>query len=99
MLGIGETRDVWTGYAHPVVFFVFGCLMVALVAESVGLTERLGRFILRYTGTNVARFSFIACIGFGVASSVMHDIAACAAPLVWSETSRGAVGAEHWSER
>lgn len=78
VLGIGETREVWAGYAHPVVFFVLGCLMIAIVAEAVGLTERLGRFILRYTGTNVVRFSFIACFGLGVASSLMHDIAACA---------------------
>lgn len=78
VFGIGETRDVWAGYAHPVVFFVLGCLMIAIVAEAVGLTERLGRFILRYTGTNVVRFSFIACFGLGIASSLMHDIAACA---------------------
>ena len=78
VLGIGDTREVWAGYAHPVVFFVLGCLMIAIVAEAVGLTERLGRFILRYTGTNVVRFSFISCFGLGVASSLMHDIAACA---------------------
>jgi sodium-dependent dicarboxylate transporter 2/3/5 len=78
VFGIGETREVWAGYAHPVVFFVLGCLMIAIVAESVGLTDRLGRFILRYTGTNVVRFSFISCLGLGIASSLMHDIAACA---------------------
>ncbi|MBU4532395.1 MAG: DASS family sodium-coupled anion symporter [Eubacteriales bacterium] len=78
VFGIGETRAVWAGYAHPVVFFVLGCLMVAIVAESVGLTDRLGRFILRYTGTNVIRFSFISCLGLGVSSAFMHDIAACA---------------------
>ena len=82
VLGIGETREVWAGYAHPVVFFVLGCLMIAIVAESVGLTERLGRFILRYTGTNVVRFSFIACFGLGVSSALMHDIAACAVGIM-----------------
>ena len=71
VLGIGETREVWAGYAHPVVFFVLGCLMIAIVAESVGLTERLGRFILRYTGTNVVRFSFISCFGLGDRKSVV----------------------------
>lgn len=78
VFGIGSTREVWAGYAHPVVFFVLGCLMVAIIAEKVGLTDRLGRFILRYTGTNVVRFSFISCFGLGVASSLMHDIAATA---------------------
>lgn len=78
LTGIGETREVWAGYAHPVVFFVLGCLMTAIVAEKVGLTDRLGKFILRYTGTNVVKFSFISCFGLGVASAVMHDIAACA---------------------
>lgn len=75
-LGIGDVKTVWAGYANPVVFFVLGCLMVAIIAEEVGLTDRLGKLILRYTGTNVVRFSFISCMGLGLASSVMHDIAA-----------------------
>ena len=75
-LGIGKTTQVWAGYANPVVFFVIGCLMIAIVAEKVGLTERLGNLILRFTGTNVIKFSFISCMGLGLASSIMHDIAA-----------------------
>jgi len=76
--GIDEVRNVWAAYADPVVFFVMGSLMIAIVVEKVGLTDRLGRFILRYTGTNVVKFSFVSCMGFGLASSVMHDVAACA---------------------
>ena len=77
VLGIGDVSTVWAGYANPVVFFVLGCLMVAIVAEQVGLTERLGRFILSYAGTNVVRFSFVSCVGLGISSAFMHDIAAC----------------------
>lgn len=77
VLGIGDVKEVWAGYANPVVFFVLGCLMVAIVAEQVGLTERLGRFILGFAGTNVVRFSFVSCVGLGISSAFMHDIAAC----------------------
>lgn len=77
ILGIGDVKTVWAGYANPVVFFVLGCLMVAIVSEQVGLTERLGKFILRYAGTNVVRFSFVSCVGLGISSAFMHDIAAC----------------------
>ncbi len=73
---IGDAKTVWTGYANPVVFFVLGCLMIAIVAEHVGLTDRLGNFLLRLTGTNVVKFSFVSCMGLGLASSVMHDVAA-----------------------
>ncbi|MCD5406611.1 MAG: DASS family sodium-coupled anion symporter [Desulfotomaculum sp.] len=78
LLEIGDRALVWSGYAHPVVFFILGCLMIAVVAESVGLTDRLGKFFLKIAGTNVIRFSFIMCMGLGIASSVMHDIAATA---------------------
>ena len=78
LLGIGERAVVFGGYAHSVVFFILGCLMIAVVAEHTGLTVRLGRFFLRIAGTNVIRFSFIMCMGLGIASSIMHDIAATA---------------------
>jgi sodium-dependent dicarboxylate transporter 2/3/5 len=82
LLGIGDPKDVWAGYANPVVFFILGCLMLAIIAEKVGLTERLGKYILGYSGTNVVRFSFVSCMGLGLASSIMHDIAACAAGIM-----------------
>lgn len=82
LLGIGTHGEVWAAYAHPVVFFILGCLMVAVVAEKVGLTDRLGKFILRHSGTNVVRFSFVMCMFLGLSSSVMHDIAAAAAGLM-----------------
>jgi sodium-dependent dicarboxylate transporter 2/3/5 len=82
LLGIGDAKDVWAGYANPVVFFILGCLMLAIIAEKVGLTDRLGRYILGFAGTNVVKFSFVSCMGLGIASSIMHDIAACAAGIM-----------------
>ncbi len=73
---VGSTSDVWLPFAHPVVFFVLGCLMIAAVAESVGLTRRLAQILLRYCGTNVVRFSFLSCILLGAAASIMHDVSA-----------------------
>ncbi len=82
LLGIGERAIVWSGYAHSVVFFILGCLMIAIVAEHAGLTVRLGKFFLKVAGTNVLRFSFIMCMGLGIASSIMHDIAATAVGIM-----------------
>lgn len=82
VLGIGDVTAVWAGYANPVVFFILGCLMLAVIAEKVGLTERLGRYIIGYSGTNVIKFSFVSCMGLGLASAIMHDIAAAAAGIM-----------------
>ena len=76
MLRIGELEQVWEAYAHPVVFFVIGCLMLANIAEQVGLTRRLGNLLLKYCGNNVVKFSFFACYLFGIASGFMHDVSA-----------------------
>ncbi|MCL0041745.1 DASS family sodium-coupled anion symporter [Peptococcaceae bacterium] len=82
VLGIADREAIWTAYASSVVFFILGCLMLAIIAEEVGLTERFGRFLLKIAGTNVIRFSFVMCMGLGLASSVMHDIAATAIGLM-----------------
>ncbi len=76
LFGIGETEQVWTSYAHPVVFFVIGCLMLANIAEQVGLTRRLGNFLLKNSSTNVVKFSFTTCLIFGLLSGIMHDVSA-----------------------
>ncbi len=76
LMGIGEVGSVWTAYAHPVVFFVIGCLMLANIAEQVGLTRRLGNILLRRCGNNVVKFSFFACYLFGILSGWMHDVSA-----------------------
>lgn len=81
-LGIGCSREVFPLYGHRVVFFILGCLMLAVIAEKVGLTDRLGKALLRMAGTNVIRFSFVMCMGLGIASSIMHDIAATAIGLM-----------------
>ncbi|MCK8825580.1 SLC13 family permease [Fuchsiella alkaliacetigena] len=79
---IGELEQVWTSYAHPVVFFVLGCLMLANIAEKVGLTKRLSNILLRYCGTNVVRFSFFSSLILGVASALMHDVSAATLGLM-----------------
>ncbi len=76
LLGIGEVEQVWTSFAHPTVFFVIGCLMLANIAEQVGLTKRLGNILISFSGSNVIRFSFMACYLFGLASGFMHDVSA-----------------------
>jgi len=76
LLRIGELQQVWTAYAHPVVFFVIGCLMLANIAEQVGLTRRLGNFLLKHCGNNVVKFSFFSSFVFGIASGFMHDVSA-----------------------
>ncbi len=76
LLGIGTPERIWTAYAHPVVFFVLGCLMMANVAERVGLTRRLGRLLVRHCGTNVVKFSFASCMVLGTAAAFMHDVSA-----------------------
>ncbi len=76
LFNIGELQQVWTAYAHPVVFFVIGCLMLANIAEQVGLTRRLGGFLLKHCSNNVVKFSFFSSVVFGIASGFMHDVSA-----------------------
>lgn len=73
---VGSSDQVWSAYAHPVVFFVLGCLMLANIAENVGLTRRLGNIMLRHCGTRVVTFSLWSCLLLGMASSLMHDVTA-----------------------
>ena len=76
--GIGDVKDVWAAYMHPVVVFIMCCLIFAISLDKAGMTQRLGYFIVRKAGTSVTRFTFILAIGLGLASSLMHDAAACA---------------------
>ena len=50
--------------------------------DKAGITKRLGYIVVKKAGTSVTRFTFILCIGLGIASSVMHDAAACAIGIV-----------------
>lgn len=81
-MGISDVKDAWAPYMHPVVVFIMCCLIFAISMEKAGLTKRIGYFIIKKAGTSVTRFTFIIAIGLGLASSFMHDAAACAIGIV-----------------
>jgi sodium-dependent dicarboxylate transporter 2/3/5 len=80
--GVADVKEAWAPYMHPVVVFIMCCLIFAISLDKAGLTKRLGYFIIKKAGTSVVRFTFIISIGLGIASSFMHDAAACAIGIV-----------------
>jgi len=82
IMGITDVKDAWAPYMHPVVVFVMTCLIFAIALDKVGITKRMGYFIVRKAGDSVTRFTFIIAMGLGIASSVMHDAAATAIGIV-----------------
>ncbi len=92
ILGIADVKDAWAPYMHPVVVFIMCCLIFAITLDKVGLTKRLGYFIIKKAGNSVTRFTFIIAVGLGLASSFMHDAAACAIGIVTMLPLMRAVG-------
>jgi sodium-dependent dicarboxylate transporter 2/3/5 len=82
MMGVGDVKDIWASYMHPVVVFIMCCLIFAISLEKAGLTTRLGYFIVKKAGDSVVRFTFIISIGLGISSALMHDAAATAIGIV-----------------
>ena len=82
IMDIGDVKDAWAPYMHPVVVFIMCCLIFAISMEKAGLTRRLGYFIVKKAGQSVTKFTFIITISLGLASSFMHDAAACAIGIV-----------------
>ena len=82
IMGIGDVKDVWAPYMHPVVVFIMCCLIFAISLDKAGLTRRLGYFIIKKAGNSVTRFTFIIAVSLGLASAFMHDAAACAIGIV-----------------
>jgi len=82
IMGISDVKDAWGPYMHPVVIFIMCCLIFAIGLDKAGITRRLGHFIVKKAGTSVIRFTFMIAIGLGIASSIMHDAAACAIGIV-----------------
>ena len=80
--GVSDVKDAWAPYMHPVVVFIMCCLIFAISLDKVGLTKRLGYFIIKKAGNSVTRFTFIIAISLGLASSFLHDAAACAIGIV-----------------
>jgi sodium-dependent dicarboxylate transporter 2/3/5 len=81
-LQIADVKEAWAPYMHPVVVFIMCCLIFAISLDKAGITKRLGFFIIKRAGSSVIKFTFIIAIGLGLASSVMHDAAACAIGIV-----------------
>lgn len=94
IMGIGEVKDVWASYMHPVVVFIMCCLIFAISLDKAGLTRRLGYFIIRKAGDSVVRFTFIISIGLGISSAFMHDAAATAIGIVTMLPLMRSVGIE-----
>ena len=82
IMGIGDVKDAWAPYMHPVVVFIMCCLIFAISMGKSGLTKRLGYFITKKAGSSVTKFTFIIAISLGLASSFLHDAAACAIGIV-----------------
>jgi len=82
IMRVGDVKEAWAPYMHPVVVFIMCCLIFAISLDKVGTTKRLGYFIIRRAGNSVTKFTFIITICLGWASSFMHDAAACAIGIV-----------------
>lgn len=82
LTGITDVKTAWAPYMHPVVVFVMCCLIFALALDKSGITKRLAYFIIKKAGTNVVKFTFILAGSLGIASSFLHDAAACAIGIV-----------------
>jgi sodium-dependent dicarboxylate transporter 2/3/5 len=82
IMGVGDVKDAWAPYMHPVVVFIMCCLIFAISLDKVGTTKRLGYFIIRRAGNSITKFTFIITVSLGWASSFMHDAAACAIGIV-----------------
>ncbi len=98
LMQVTDVKNAWAPYMHPVVIFIMCCLIFAIALDSVGLTKRLGHFIIKKAGNSVTRFTFIIAIGLGYASSFMHDAAACAVGIVTMLPMMRAVGIEPHSK-
>ena len=79
---ITDVKNAWAPYMHPVVIFIMCCLIFAIALDKAGITKRLGYYIIKKAGNSITRFTFMLAIGLGMASSFMHDAAACAIGIV-----------------
>lgn len=98
VLGIFDVKSAWAPYMNPVVVFIMCCLIFAVSLDKAGLTKRLGYFIVKKAGTSVTRFTFILTISLGIASSFMHDAAACSIGIITMLPLMRAAGIEPHSK-
>ncbi len=98
VMQIADVKTAWAPYMHPVVVFIMCCLIFAIALDKVGLTKRLGHFIIKKAGTNVVKFTFTISIGLGLASSFMHDAAAVSVGIITMLPLMRAAGIEPHSQ-
>jgi sodium-dependent dicarboxylate transporter 2/3/5 len=98
VMGVTDVKGAWAPYMHPVVVFIMCCLIFAIAMDKVGVTRRLGRFIIKKAGTSPTRFTFVMCIGLGCCSAFMHDAAATTIGLVTMLPLIRAAGIEPYSK-
>jgi len=94
LMQITDVKTAWAAYMHPVVVFIMCCLIFAISLDKVGLTTRLGYFIIKKAGNSVIRFTFLLATGLGICSAFMHDAAACAIGIVTMLPMMRAAGVE-----
>ncbi|HIJ41931.1 MAG TPA: DASS family sodium-coupled anion symporter [Deltaproteobacteria bacterium] len=94
LMGVADVKEAWAPYMHPVVIFIMCCLIFAISLGKAGLTKRMGYFIVKKAGNSVVKFTFIISMGLGIASSFMHDAAACAIGIITMIPLMRAVGIE-----
>lgn len=82
IMGVGDASTAWAPYMHPVVVFIMCCLIFAISLDKVGITKRLGYFVIKRGGNSVTKFTFIISISLGYSSAFLHDAAACAIGIV-----------------
>jgi sodium-dependent dicarboxylate transporter 2/3/5 len=97
IMGVGDVTTAWAPYMHPVVVFIMCCLIFAISLDKVGITKRLGYFIIKRGGNSVTKFTFIISISLGLSSAFLHDAAACAIGIVTMLPLMRAAGIEPYS--
>lgn len=98
VMGVADVKQAWAPYMHPVVVFIMCCLVFAICLDNVGITKRLGHYIVKKAGTSVVKFTFIISMGLGISSAFMHDAAATAIGIVTMLPLMKAAGIEHYSK-
>ncbi|MBW2609895.1 MAG: DASS family sodium-coupled anion symporter [Deltaproteobacteria bacterium] len=97
LMRVGDVKEAWAPYMHPVVIFIMCCLIFAIALDKAGLTKRMGFFIIKKAGNSIVRFTFIISIGLGLSSAFIHDAAAAAIGIVTILPLMRSVGIEPYS--
>ncbi|MCX7880212.1 MAG: SLC13 family permease [Ignavibacteria bacterium] len=72
---IQTPTSAWQPYASPSVIFVMMIIMLGIIINEVGITNRIISGILKLGGRKIVRFSIILALGSSILSSILHDAA------------------------